>query len=173
MTQESARKIQTWAIRVVQRDFGHTKGQEGDSGDNLVPVKADPKKTLKGSKSTEVLYDSKSVQDAFFEIDVAPSKAAEPERAEYYCPTRFATKSTFAQGCVDCFRLDRLARAARDGRGSKGVVHLAKPDSEETRPGFEVCYADGEDAFRVIVAFLFHVGDLSGLIARDSHVVYT
>ena len=44
------------------------------------------------------------------------------------------------------------------------------PDSEETRPGFKVCYADGEDACRVIVAFLFHVGDLSGLIAQESLV---
>ena len=170
VTQEGARKIKPRTVRVVQRDCGHTEGREGDSGDDLLPVEADPKKALKGSRSTEVLDDSKSVQDAMFEIDVAPSKAAEPERTEHNCPTHFAIESIFAQGCVDCFGPDHLAPASRDGRGSEGVVHLAEPDSEGTRPDFEVGYADREDAFRVVIAFLFHVGDLSGLTARDSHV---
>ena len=86
---------------------------------------------------------------------MTPSKAAEPERAKHYCPTHFATESTFAQGCVDCFRLDLLARAPRNGRGSEGLVHLAKPNSEETRPGFEVCHADVEDTLRIVIAFSF------------------
>ena len=130
MTQESARKIEPRTIRVVQRDCGHTEGREGDSGYDLVPVKANPKKALKGARSMEVLDNGESMQYALFEVDMVPSKATEPERAEHYCPAHFATESTFAQGSVDGLGLYRLARVSRDRGGGKGIIHLAQPNGE-------------------------------------------
>ena len=57
----------------------HVERRERDAGNDLVPsVKAYLEETLKRSWGAEVPDEGDNVEDAFFEIDVAPFEASEP-----------------------------------------------------------------------------------------------
>ena len=46
MAQEGAREIEPQAVRVVEGYGWHTEGREGNAGDDLIPIEADPEKAL-------------------------------------------------------------------------------------------------------------------------------
>ena len=89
MAQEGAREIEPWAVRVVEGYGWHTEGREGDASNDSIPIEADPEKALEWARSTQVFDDCQNMHDPLFEVDVAPSEAPEPERAEDDRPTHF------------------------------------------------------------------------------------
>ena len=83
----------------------------------------------------------------------------------------FAVEATLCERRIYYPRLYAFTLRFRERGGTERVIHLAEPDREQARPGFEVVDGDGEDASGVLrVALPFHFGDLRLLASRHCFV---
>jgi hypothetical protein len=146
-------------------EVGVAKGGEGDASDELAPLKTDLQQTVEGSWGAEVFDEGEDVLRALFEAVVTPAHAAKPRRSKDNDSfSHFSVEATLGQRRVDGMRLDLFALFFQERGGTKGVVHLSKPDGEESGRRFEVRDRDREDASGTGVAPLFHFGCLGHLV---------
>ena len=101
----------------------------GDACCKLVPLETDLQEAVERSLGKEVLDKGQDASGPLLKTEAAPSEAPGPWRAE----------SALGQRLIDGARLDLFAFFFRGRGGAEGVVYLSEPDSEQSRPRFEVC----------------------------------